>query len=114
MRQKITESVMKESAAELAKGIQHRQEIDNAISACKLKQRADYLVENSKRESKENDLFHSAKDLATASRVTLKATHKSNLATTNSQDKSLQIAIKATDAAGFCWRKNVRKIVSDT
>lgn len=113
MRQKITESVMKESAAELAKGIQHRQEIDNAISACKLKQRAD-LVENSKRESKENDLFHSAKDLATASRVTLKATHKSNLATTNSQDKSLQIAIKATDAAGFCWRKNVRKIVSDT
>lgn len=88
--------------------------MDNAISACKLKQRADYLVESSKRESKENELFHSAKDLATASRVTLKAAHKSNLATTNSQNKLLQVAIKATDAAGICWRKNVRKIVSDS
>ena len=52
---------MKESAAELAKGIQYRQEMENAISACKLKQRADYLIESSKRDSKENELFHSAK-----------------------------------------------------
>lgn len=46
MRWEITESVMKESVAELAKGIQpwiqHRQEMENAISACKLKRRADY------------------------------------------------------------------------
>ena len=39
MRQEITESVMKESAAELAKGIQNRQEMENAISASKLKER---------------------------------------------------------------------------
>ena len=76
MRQEITKSVMKESAAELAKGIQPRQGMENGISACKLKQRADHLVESSKRESKEIELFHSAKDLATASRVTLKATHR--------------------------------------
>lgn len=44
MRQEITESVMKESAAELANGIQHRQKMENAISVCKLKQTADYLV----------------------------------------------------------------------
>lgn len=46
--------------------------------------------------------------------MTLKATQISYLATTNSQDKSLQIALKATDAAGLCWRQKVKKIFSDS
>ena len=72
------------------------------------------MVESSKRESRENELFNTAKNLATASKVTLKVSHKSNLATTSSHDKSLQIAIKAAYEGGVCWRQNVRKIVSDS
>jgi len=72
MCQEITESVLKESAAELAKGIQNRREMENAISACKLKQRAVYLVESSKRESKGNDLLNTAKNLATAQQSNFK------------------------------------------
>lgn len=117
LRQEITESVMKHSTAELAKGIQHRQEMESVMSDEKLKQMAHCLVKSSKGESKQKELLNTSnttKDIARASEVTLRATHSSRLATINFQDLSLQMATKAAKAADSYWKQNVEKIVSDS